>query len=113
MAICAAGSVPSGGSATPTAITYSDSLGLQGTWNLGAIAPDSRYDGYRNFLGFFSTMNYTVYGSSSVRTFEYGFPLPEPTGLSILAVAAVMALRRRRPDCMGSQHRTGPAERSL
>jgi hypothetical protein len=92
--------VPSGGSATPTAITYSDSLGLQGAWDFGAIAPNSQYDSARNFYGGFSSMTYTVYGSSSVRIFDYAFPVPEPSGLSILAVVAMLGLRRRR-SCKG------------
>jgi hypothetical protein len=88
--------LPSGGSATPTAITYSDSLGFQGAWDLGAIAPSSQYDFLRNFHGSFSTMTYTTYGGSQVRTFDFGFPFPEPSGLSILALGAILGLRRPR-----------------
>src|SRR3954471_6484327 len=88
--------VPSGGSATPTSITYGDILGLQGGWDFGAITPNSQYDSGRNFHGTFSSMTYTVYGSPTVRTFEFGFPIPEPSGLSVLAAVALMGLRRGR-----------------
>jgi hypothetical protein len=96
--------VPSGGSATPTAITYSDSLGLQGAWDFGAIAPESQYDSARNFAGSFSTMTYTVYGSSTVRTFEYSAPFPEPSASSIFAAAAMMGLRRARSRCVDERN---------